>query len=79
MHAELSNPFPNVRNELIARALSVERLLISTWRECFKPSDAVALVAVGEFARAARVLVEDVVDVLEGLFKHGSCPCFWLF
>ena len=48
MHAELSNPFLNVRNELIARVLSVERLLISTWRECFKPSDAVALGAVAE-------------------------------
>ena len=60
MHAELSNPFPNVRNELIARALSVERLLISTWRECFKPSDAVALVAVGGFGRAELFLHSDV-------------------
>lgn len=60
MPAELPNPFPNVRNELIARALSVERLLISTWRECFKPSDAVALIAVGGFGRAEQFLHSDV-------------------
>ena len=59
-NAELPNPFPNVRNELIARALSVERLLISTWRECFEPSDAVALVAVGGFGRAELFLHSDV-------------------
>ena len=56
----LTNPFPNVRNELIARALSVERLLISTWRECFEPTDAVALVAVGGFGRAELFLHSDV-------------------
>ena len=60
MHAEMPNPFPNVRNELIARALSVERLLISTWRECFEPTDAIALVAVGGFGRAELFLHSDV-------------------
>jgi [protein-PII] uridylyltransferase len=52
--------FPNIRNELIARALSVERLLISTWRECFTPKDPVALLAVGGFGRAELFLYSDV-------------------
>lgn len=60
MHVEPQNPFPTIRNELIARALSVERLLISTWRECFKPTDSVALVAVGGFGRAELFLHSDV-------------------
>ncbi len=51
---------PNIRNELIARALSVERLLISTWRECFTPDDSVALLAVGGFGRAELFLHSDV-------------------
>lgn len=56
MHSEL----PSVRTELIARALSVEQLLISTWRECFSPKDSLALIAVGGFGRAELFLHSDV-------------------
>jgi [protein-PII] uridylyltransferase len=50
----------SVRHELLGRALSVEQLLIATWRECFAPSDKVALLAVGGFGRAELFLHSDV-------------------
>ncbi len=48
------------RNELIARALAVESLLVETWRECCGKDEAIALVAVGGFGRAELFLHSDV-------------------
>ena len=49
----MPSELPSVRTELIGRALSVEQLLIATWRECFSPKDSLALLAVGGFGNGS--------------------------
>ena len=52
-----------LRLELAGRSLSVERMLIELWRECFRPDEQLSLVAVGGFGRAELYPHSDV-DVL---------------
>jgi [protein-PII] uridylyltransferase len=66
--------FASVRTELIGRCLSVESLLISTWRECFSPSDTLALLAVGGFGRAELFLHSDV-DLLILTAEQVTAEC----
>ena len=53
----------NIKHELLARALSVEAMLLAVWRKHFNNNLAVELVAVGGFGRAALFPKSDV-DVL---------------
>ncbi len=53
----------HIKHELLARALSVEAMLLQLWRKHFNASLAVELVAVGGFGRAALFPKSDV-DVL---------------
>ena len=52
-----------LKRELAGRSLSVERMLIELWRECFSPEEGLSLVAVGGFGRAELFPCSDV-DVL---------------
>jgi hypothetical protein len=52
----------------------LHRLVLLEGVEVFEEEEPRGLLGVVQFARGARVLVQDVVDVLERLLEQG-CPC----